>query len=132
MKTFKFLGAAVLASTLVVGPTQAAHSSEPILISLNDIEYRKPDKLIELQQLNDADFQNLLANNWKQVENTLQKYIPAGVDFAPPVPLGFYGPWSSCMTTHFHLACREHITLLIGLMESKARAKMQDAAASPF
>jgi hypothetical protein len=129
MKTSRFLGVAAFAAALVAGPVQAAH---PTLITLDDIAYRKPDKLQEMMALNDADYQSLLANDWDGVEKTLHKYIPAGVDFAPPVPLGFYGPWKSCMTTHFHLACREHMTQLIGLMESKAKRKMKEAGSSPF
>jgi hypothetical protein len=129
MKTSQFFGLAVLASTLIAGQLQAAQLT---LITLDDIEFRKPDKLIKLIQLSDADFENLLANDWKHVEKLLQKYIPAGVDFAPPVPLGFYGPWKSCLTTHFPLACREHINQLIALMESKAKNKLKEASTSPF
>jgi hypothetical protein len=129
MKNSKMFAVAVLVSMLAIG---SAHAEKLRLITLDDLAYRKPDKLIELQTLNDADFANLLATDWKHVENTLQKYIPAGVDFDFPVPLGFYGPWKGCMTTHYPAACREHIALLIGLMESKAKTKMKEAGASPF
>ncbi len=129
MKISRKFAFAVLASTLVAAQ---AHSASLTLITLDDIEYRKPDKLVEMTQLNDADYQALLADNWDKVENTLQKYIPAGVDFAPPVPLAFYGPWKSCLTTRYPPACREHMTQLIALMESKAKTKTKEAAASPF
>jgi hypothetical protein len=129
MKNSTKLISAMLVSALIAVPAQAAKST---LITLDDLDYRKPDKLVELMALSDAEFASLLANDWKHVENTLQKYIPAGVDFAPPVPLGFYGPWQSCMTSHYPAACREHISQLIGLMESKAKTKMKEAGASPF
>jgi hypothetical protein len=129
MKNTLSRSVSALAFALLAGPAIAAQAT---LITLDDIDYRKPDKLVEMMALDDTAYQNLLANDWKRVESTLHKFIPAGVDFAPPVPLAFYGPWKSCLTTHFPAACREHTTQLIGLMQSKAAKKQQAAAVNPF
>jgi hypothetical protein len=94
--------------------------NQPKLITLADLPYVDPGPLISLVNLPDPLLQDRLTNHWPETEDLLHKYIPAGVDFAPGVPLGFYGPWKSCLTQHGLLACREHMSQLISLENSKA------------
>lgn len=88
-------------------------------MSLADLPYRDPKPLQDLMALSDADYQNQLTNNWPYVGGLLDQYIPPNVTLYP-VPLGFYGPMVACKEQHGLLACREHMSQLIGLMQSKA------------
>ncbi|MDB5824151.1 MAG: hypothetical protein JWR21_2855 [Herminiimonas sp.] len=83
------------------------------------LPFRDPAPLADLNRVGDAELQARLTNDWAGIESLLRTFIPANVDFGPPVPLGFYGPWSSCLQSHGLAACREHITQLIGIMERK-------------
>ncbi|MDB5822575.1 MAG: hypothetical protein JWR21_1279 [Herminiimonas sp.] len=100
---------------VVINPPATA----PILIQLSDLPFRDPAPLADLNRVSDAELQARLTNDWAGIERLLRSFIPANVDFGPPVPLGFYGPWSSCLQSHGLAACREHLTQLIGIMESK-------------
>ncbi len=100
---------------VIINPPATA----PILIQLSDLPFRDPAPLMALNGLSDTDLAARLSNDWTSVESVLRLYIPANVDFGFPVPLGFYGPWVSCLQQHGLPACREHLTQLIGVMESK-------------
>lgn len=111
---------------VIINPPATA----PILIQLSDLPFRDPAPLAAVNGLSDADLQARLTSDWPAIEKLLHLYIPANVDFGFPVPLGFYGPWQSCLQGHGLAACREHMTQLIGVMESKRPAQAATVAAS--
>lgn len=113
----QFLAGSTTADTMEVSAdTRAA----PTLITLGDLAYVDPAPLSQLMAMSDADFQMMLSNEWPRVQKLLHDYIAPGVAFDFPTPMGFIGPWQSCMTQHTTAACREHINQLISLMNSKA------------
>ncbi|MDB5842473.1 MAG: hypothetical protein JWQ23_4425 [Herminiimonas sp.] len=126
MKIARMLStAAVFLASLLAGTAHA------VTLTLDELPYRNPAQLEAMMRMDDARYQDMLTNRWDQVEKILFRYIPDGVELFP-VALGFYGPWKSCLQTHSILACREHMTLLIGLEKSKAKKYQQAPRANPF
>jgi hypothetical protein len=90
-----------------------------VSISFGKLPYVDPAPLFQMTAMDDPSFANMLANEWPRVEAILRTYIPAHVELPPPTPLGFYGPWSSCLDSHGPAACREAMQYLAGSMNSK-------------
>jgi hypothetical protein len=93
-----------------------------VWISFVNLPYVDPTPLNEMTVMDDPSFANMLANEWPRVEGILRRYIPAHVVLTFPTPLGFYGPWSSCLDSHGPAACREAMRYLSGSMSSKRPA----------
>lgn len=91
-----------------------------VQISNLALPYVDPQPLVTMMQLDDTAYASMLANDWPRVQQVMRRYIPANVVLFPPVPLGFHGPWYSCVNGPLSAAaCREAMNLMIGLMRSK-------------
>ena len=88
-------------------------------ISSLALPYVDPQPLQAMMEMNDADYEAMLRDEWPRVEGVMHQYIPPNVILMPPTPLGFSGPWVSCMESHAALACREAMNNMIGLMIGK-------------
>lgn len=93
-----------------------------VQISSLALPYVDPQPLRTMMAMDDASYESMLANEWPRVEGVLLQYIPAHVVLMPPTPLGFQGPWYSCLRDHTRLACREAMNNMIGLMTGKQPA----------
>lgn len=96
----------------------ASYMPEVHISGLN-LPYVDPQPLRTMMALDDAAYEAMLANDWPRVEGVLHQYIPPHVVLMPPTPMGFSGPWYSCLGFHTRLACREAMNAMIGLMVSK-------------
>ncbi|WP_460844436.1 hypothetical protein [Noviherbaspirillum agri] len=97
----------------------ASYMPEVHISGLN-LPYVDPEPLRTMMAMDDAAYESMLANEWPRVQGVMHQYIPPHVVLMPPTPLGFSGPWYSCLDTHGRLACREAMNSMIGLMSSKA------------
>lgn len=116
---FHSTGASTVSADSTAAAPDGGTQTEPKLITLADLPYVDPQPLDQMLAMNDAGFASMLASQWPQVETVLHTYIPPDVDFNFPTPMGFIGPWKSCMTEHSPAACREHMNQLASLMRSK-------------
>jgi hypothetical protein len=98
----------------------ASYMPEVRISSLN-LPYVDPAPLRTMMAMDDASYEAMLANEWPRVQGVMYQYIPPHVVLMPPTPLGFSGPWYSCLQSPNRLACREAMNNMIGLMSSKAR-----------
>jgi len=89
-------------------------------ISGLNLPYVDPQPLRTMMAMDDAAYESMLANEWPRVQGVMHQYIPPHVVLMPPTPLGFSGPWYSCLSAHTRLACREAMNSMTGLMSSKA------------
>lgn len=99
----------------------ASYMPEVHISGLN-LPYVDPQPLRTMMALDDAAYESMLANDWPRVQGILHQYIPPHVVLMPPTPMGFSGPWYSCLDFHTRVACREAMNLMIGLMASKQPA----------
>ncbi|HJV76710.1 MAG TPA: hypothetical protein VJ654_21030 [Noviherbaspirillum sp.] len=97
----------------------AASYMPEVHISSLALPYVDPQPLSAMMALNDTDYDAMLQTEWPRVEGVMHQYIPPNVVLMPPTPLGFSGPWYSCLDFHLRLACREAMNNMIGLMMGK-------------
>jgi len=111
--------------TLANSPAPAVTEIPPaslmpqVHISNLALPYVDPAPLATMMQMEDAAYEAMLQNEWARVEGEMLRYIPAHVVLFPPTPIGFSGPWYSCLDNHTRAACREAMNNMIGLMRGK-------------
>ncbi|HVL75441.1 MAG TPA: hypothetical protein VM406_05450, partial [Noviherbaspirillum sp.] len=100
------------------GPIPAPTTMPEAWLRLVDLPFVDPEPLAEMMRLDDASYSRLMTDEPERVRQTMYRYAPANVVLFP-APLGFVGPWDSCLQQPALLACREAMNNMIGLMNSK-------------
>lgn len=91
------------------------------LVPLYNLPYVDPQPLQVMQDQSDAEFEAMLRDDWPRVRGVMRQYVPENVVLVPPTPLGFAGPWGSCVDTPTMLACREAMRYMANVMKGKAQ-----------
>ncbi|RJF97306.1 DUF4214 domain-containing protein [Noviherbaspirillum saxi] len=102
------------------GPIPSASYRPQVLLTLDDLPYVDPQPLVAMMQLDETSYRQMLANEAERVRQTMVTYIPNHVALYP-APMGFTGPWYSCVGTPSYVACRDSMNSMIAIMNSRVR-----------
>ena len=103
-------------------PLFAIGSVHAQILTLAQLPYQNPQALDSLLALDESRFANTITNNWPLVDQTLARYIPAGVSIDQP-SFFFSSNSTLCTRAHQALACRVYLDFLAFLMRSKRPAQ---------
>jgi hypothetical protein len=101
------------------GAIPAASYMPEVWLTISDLPYVDPQPLRDMMALDDAAYQQMLTSDGARVRQTLRTYIPAHVILFP-APMGFTGPWDSCLQSLGAPACRMAMNSMISIMNNKA------------
>lgn len=94
------------------------HAQTPGASSMDAVPYSDPQPLQDLLNLDDAQLQNRLNNDWNQVRQTLDRFSPSG-SAASPTPRAFAGSQDECLRTRSQAACRVYLGNLVAINKEK-------------
>jgi hypothetical protein len=96
------------------------HAQVPGTSAFESLPYRNPQPLQDLLDLNDAQLQNRLNNDWNQVRQTLEGFFPAGTATSA-TPRAFAGSQNECLQNRTAPACRVYLSNLVEVNKEKQK-----------